>query len=432
MASAKRLLGQIGLGLLGIIVALMLIEVGLRLFPPDQLNSMVERTSQRLQLYRLDPLIGWVLKSNAQSVHTTREDLVIPIETNSLGLRDNEHAYQKPDGTFRILVIGDSFTEAIDVYLEESFPFIVEQCLKQHLAQPVEVISGGVSGYNTGDEYLFYKNEGVKYSPDLVVLALYIGNDFSGLERTTEERMVTGFGGFRFRLKNGELNQTWISWESPQDGQTSALELVLRRNSLLYRVLAHPESKIYWFFRDLKDNLAPLVQSGMDKGDNRLNWKYYFHASEFYNSPDIPSQTKEIWAVFQAVVSQLKQEVEANEAQLVTAVIPTDYQVSKRARERVTGNILAMHYDEVEAMDWRLDEPNLSILQAMKQQQIPTLDLLPYLLAHEEAGGAPLYFDGFGDEHFNRGGHKLMVDVMCDWLVQNEAIRLPRSVVDGE
>ena len=159
MTSPKSMLGKIVLGLSGIIIALLFIEVGLRLFPTEQLNSIVERTSQRLQLYRLDPRIGWVLKSNARSVHTTRDDLAIPIETNSLGLRDVERTYENQDNTFRILVIGDSFTEAIDVKLEESFPALVEQCLSQHLSQPVEVINGGVIGYNTGDEYLFFKND---------------------------------------------------------------------------------------------------------------------------------------------------------------------------------------------------------------------------------------------------------------------------------
>jgi len=40
-----------------------------------------------------------------------------------------------------------------------------------------EVINAGVSGYGLGEEYLFLKEEGLKYHPDLVVLVFCVGND---------------------------------------------------------------------------------------------------------------------------------------------------------------------------------------------------------------------------------------------------------------
>src|SRR6266540_1386201 len=48
--------------------------------------------------------------------HRARPDLSTtvsgtPFSTNSLGLRDREYASPKPSGTFRILMLGDSFTE---------------------------------------------------------------------------------------------------------------------------------------------------------------------------------------------------------------------------------------------------------------------------------------------------------------------------------
>ncbi|MBA3965437.1 MAG: hypothetical protein H0X47_06640 [Nitrospirales bacterium] len=48
---------------------------------------------------------------------------------NSHGFRDYERTYEKPKDTFRILIFGDSYVEALQVPLEESFPALLEQKL---------------------------------------------------------------------------------------------------------------------------------------------------------------------------------------------------------------------------------------------------------------------------------------------------------------
>jgi hypothetical protein len=413
------------LGCLGSVIALILIEVGLRSFPTDQLDSIIERSSQRLQLYRLDPRIGWRLKSNARSVHTTREDVEIPIAINSLGLRDSEHTYEKPPDTYRILILGDSFAEALDVELEESFPYLVEQCLNQRLVRPVEVINGGVSGYTTADEYLFYKSDGIKYNPDLTLLTVYIGNDFRELGQAIGRRLAVGFGGYKFNLENKQLSQTWISWGHPGD-ETSPIELILRRYSLLYRVLAYPESKIHWSYRNYKTTLQQWLGSAPKDQKASIDWDFYIHTQDFSNNPHTPQKTKDVWDIFRAVVQQLKQEVEDNSDELAMILLPTDYQVDAEVQRRVISEVLGAS-EQATTAEWRVDEPNISIMREMEQQSIPTLDLQPYFLAHDQQGGAALYFEGFFDEHLNRDGQKLMADVICDWLVHNQAIRLPRS-----
>ena len=110
----KRIISLLFAVTFGIGIALLLLEVGLRFIPQAQLDTWVERSSQRLALYRLDPRIGWSLRPGGNSIITTKDERSIPIQINSLGLRDTEHAYSKPPGVFRILMLGDSFTEALD------------------------------------------------------------------------------------------------------------------------------------------------------------------------------------------------------------------------------------------------------------------------------------------------------------------------------
>ncbi|MEO8168314.1 MAG: hypothetical protein ABI623_08705, partial [bacterium] len=64
---------------------------------------------------------------------------------NSLGLRDKEYSIPKPSNTFRILMVGDSFTEGDGVFSYETFSKRLEAKL-QSFSSPVkfEVINAGV------------------------------------------------------------------------------------------------------------------------------------------------------------------------------------------------------------------------------------------------------------------------------------------------
>lgn len=50
---------------------------------------------------------------------------------NSHGFRDYERTYEKPDGVFRILILGDSYVEALQVALADSFPVLLESYLNR-------------------------------------------------------------------------------------------------------------------------------------------------------------------------------------------------------------------------------------------------------------------------------------------------------------
>lgn len=122
--------------------------------------------------YLFDETLGWKNIPNWKA--TTRGR---PLSINSKGLRDREHPYEKPPGTKRILVLGDSFAWGYGVGDSEVFTDVLERQLVAK-GKPWEVINTGVSGWGTDQEYLFFREEGVKYSPDIVVLAYYFGNDW--------------------------------------------------------------------------------------------------------------------------------------------------------------------------------------------------------------------------------------------------------------
>jgi hypothetical protein len=102
----------------------------------------------------------------------------VHVETNSLGLRDTrEYRLEKPRGTFRILVLGDSVTFGHGSVYEHTYPYLAEQLLKQWRPDVRwEVWNAAEPGYNTGQELAQLYEVGPAYNPDLVIVGFY-GND---------------------------------------------------------------------------------------------------------------------------------------------------------------------------------------------------------------------------------------------------------------
>ncbi len=121
--------------------------------------------------YLFDDTLGW--KNIPDFTATTMGK---PLRINSKGLRDREYPYEKPAGTRRILVLGDSMTWGLGVGDDELFTEVLEKRLETE--QPRwEVINAAVSGYGTDQEFLFLRQEGFKYQPDIVMVLFYLVND---------------------------------------------------------------------------------------------------------------------------------------------------------------------------------------------------------------------------------------------------------------
>jgi hypothetical protein len=105
--------------------------------------------------------------------------LNVHVTINSHGFRDREHAWEKENGTIRILGLGDSFTFGWGVASEETFLKQLELLLQQRTGMPVETINAGVPGWGLNQYYLFLKKAGIHYAPDVVVLA-YFTDDLNG------------------------------------------------------------------------------------------------------------------------------------------------------------------------------------------------------------------------------------------------------------
>lgn len=130
--------------------------------------------------YLYDETLGW---KNIPDWSATTFNRTLTI--NSKGLRDREYDLAKPEGVFRILVLGDSFTWGYGVSDEEIFTERLESKLVEDGAK-VEILNAGVSGWGTDQQLLFLEREGFKYEPDLVVLAFFIYNDPGNIRESAQ------------------------------------------------------------------------------------------------------------------------------------------------------------------------------------------------------------------------------------------------------
>lgn len=102
------------------------------------------------------------------------------VRINSQGFRGDKFTLNKHSNIFRIAVIGDSYTAALQVPIEKSFPKILENSLSNCnnlINKEVEVLNFGVEGYGTAIELLLLQKTVLKYNSDIVLLAFFTGND---------------------------------------------------------------------------------------------------------------------------------------------------------------------------------------------------------------------------------------------------------------
>lgn len=99
------------------------------------------------------------------------------IRINQDGFRDLDYPLKKGNNTYRIAVIGDSFTFGQGVELNQTYPKQLEFLLNANSNNThYEIMNFGVPGYNTFQEVQFLKDKALKYNPNMVIVG-YLSND---------------------------------------------------------------------------------------------------------------------------------------------------------------------------------------------------------------------------------------------------------------
>jgi hypothetical protein len=373
--SSPSLAARLLLVVIGIGVPLLLAEATLRVagatLPGDyQTVSFAEAHPEFGRRNR--PGAGWKKTSEYTSW----------IEVNSKGLRGAEIDYPKPPGEFRILVTGDSFTFAEQVNQHETFTQLLEERLNSEQAGlQYRVLNAGSNGWATANEAVYLTKEGVRFKPDVVIVALYLGNDVSDNYRRVATVSVAKEADLRLRGAD--------SFEGPRR--------VLRRSEL-YTVF---ESGV----------LAKLPIWGDDGGSY----------SSDRRAPRTLEEAQEAWAITEELLDRMRDVTESQGARFMVLVVPSATAVAQRGGTAVRETD---DEDEEESRDDikpGFEDPHGTLAELTERAGLISLDLLHELRRADNRIKERLYYRQ--NAHWTAAGHQVAAEQLYEFLVANGLTR---------
>lgn len=347
------------------------LEFGVRLLAPES-----------KAFTRPDSTVGFSLVPNASFTFRAPERCIgweSRGRVNSKGLRDVERSYQKAPGTTRILVLGDSYAEALMFDYERTFCPRLERALRERdPGHRYEVVNAGRSAMGTGTEYLFFEDEGYKYGADLVLL-LFTPNDFADNSRELNDRLQPYFyrQDDRLRLDRSFLDDRRFllkQLESPIRRASYLVSWAVTRSRLSPGAAPNPRQSV-------GGELTPAEQDAID--------------------------------VTGVLIQRLASAVEREGAELaiVIGTSAADVNFSGTARSQ------------------RLEREADAIVSGFaRAEAIPVLSLEPSLRAHSAAQQAWIHgcAENGGWGHWSERGHQLAADETARFLLDARLLAGPR------
>jgi lysophospholipase L1-like esterase len=383
----------------GIVFALVVFELGVR-----WMHVLPDR------FWEADALLGARLIPNASGWWTQEErEFVVPVRINSHGRRDVERPFEKQAGTRRILVLGDSFVEALHVRLEDSFTRVLERSLAgAPTVRPTEIISAGVSGYGTAAEVLYFERDGRRYRPDVVLLAFYPGNDIKNNSPTLEDAFPPQY------TADGTLERVTSSRPVAKPGGRLPQWQTYRylRKTLLtgFPGLARQAAQL-----GLLDPQA--LRAAPERDGIPVDYGVYRRPPS--------SEWESAWQHTERLLERLRRSVEQANARLAIAILSTRYQVETETWRKVLST-----YEAMQGKDWELDAPAGRVEAWCRRHDVPCVNMTGHFRKAAADSGELLHYPH--DGHWTAAGHQLAARVLRTFLEEEELITMQKRGADNE
>jgi len=317
--------------------SLVLCEAGLRLWWPQETYVQGPRMVS-------DPHMGSIYPPNSlYRYHLPQR--TVEFRLNEEGLRDETpHPVPKPEGLFRILLVGDSFTYGSANRYDEIWPVILERGLTGK-GFAADVVKAGIPNFDTRSEIYMMQRLVPKYRPDLVIMA-FLPNDIFTNEPLSSAAVASASipDPLRFGMALPHL-------------QTAELaERLLLGNDFVY-------THTYWM----------------------TSRKQYFRA-------ELTAHAARQYALTQDLLTEAARYAGSQGSRFAAASIPQAFQVVATAREFALSGFAA------DIVDRKMGE-------TARQQGFPWMESLPVLAADYRAHRQELYFRE--DGHFTPAGNRV-------------------------
>jgi hypothetical protein len=375
-----------------IAIGIFLFEIGLRLVGISYPS-----------FYKTDEYRGYALRPGAEGWSRSEGEAYIKI--NSVGLRDREHTKVKPANTIRLAILGDSYAEANQVSIQDTFWAVLERNLAKCpflSGREVEVINFGVSGYGTAQELMTLRHKVWDYSPDIVVLAFLTGND------VTDNFRAFGADPLRpyFEYKNGDLVlddgfRKEVAYRARQTLLASVGYWAINYSRVV-QIINAAQHKFFAYFRE-----KPEIQDQDKSIDEELGLD-----SKIYLEPS-DQDWRDAWQVTERLIVLMRDEAKKHEADFWVVTLSNAIQVHPDPSVRQA----FMQRIGVGTLFY----PDLRIKALGAREGFPALNLAQKFQLYAEQHGVFLhgFHPNLGRGHWNARGHRLAGEVIADNLCED-------------
>lgn len=347
---------------------------------------------------RPDATRGWSLAPHATGEYTAEGGA--PVRINGDGMRDRDHAREKPPGTYRIAVLGDSFVEALEVPEDRAFWSVLESELGRRGGvggKQVEVLAFGVRGYATAQELLTLECCVWKYAPDLVLLAVMTANDLSDNSRALDRGSTRAYRPYFV-----------------PDGEGLALDDSFRHSLRfrLGRIVAPVVRRSRILQLALRAHHRFMARKGHEQDPGPAGTGYEVALDSEIYRPPASEAWKQAWLVTERLLARMSRETSAHGARFAVVTLTNGIQVhpdrALRARFMENLGVKDLFYadDRIRALGER--------------EGFAVLNLARPLQAQVDATGVWLH--GFrnrslGVGHWNAEGHRVAGERIATWIL---------------
>ena len=347
-----------------------LVEVGLR-FLPKSSNDVIryDPILRRKYLANLDTYIS--SEDNNRAVH---------FKTNSLGFVGSE--YKKEKSGFRIINLGDSFTAGWGVDFDKNFSTLLAPMLTEKTGVRVESLNFGIGGQGTMNSVATYKQYGKQFTPDLVLLWFYLGNDFRD----------------NLLYKEKEVQVLW--------------QRLANRSELLYLIITRIQrnTRLLSIVSILRGRTGVFggAESGMKNVPGDL---------DIMQSNLSILENKRSEEVTKRYLEFLRTAVEGDGSKLMVVALPANFQVDKELEKTYLREYPSLNTARA---DFNAVRSENKLLEILDELGLAYLDLVPFM---KERCKIDCNFYLVPGGHFSQGGHKFVASSTADFLIQQELIK---------
>ena len=369
----KSILFKLLLGLASTVVVMTVVELGLRVSDYDPNTS---------PWYRFHPDLGWTL----DPVHRRVQGL------NSRGFRSPQVNRMKPEGTRRLLNLGDSFSAGMNVAYGETYPGLLGDRLSRN-GESWEVINLAVGDWGTNQQLIALQTLGLELKPDVVVLQVFPFNDLCNnsvvLAHTCSMQDL-----FRPYLNSNipELQPVFLN----------PIRAEFRRRFRIFGLLEEPAVRASLWLQEVRPGDGKSTQQYFLKHARRAGLSVGGALASLLPEDHQPPPLRRAWKDTEDVLKRVKSLLDREQIPLIALVIPYKWTLSK----------LWVRYKQgrPEAMDPRYGTNRVEGLLSDLGATVISIR------QHFEASSIPIEDFFLTDSHFNQTGHALAAEQILDEL----------------